>query len=172
VKLEADLAHELDYLAKEEAANKALNQIRLMLMNAGQFDYKKIPELNTLMSAVREGHNRLLDAKREELNEIVRQCLAAIHTAGSDSVDTKTIITTADTFYTQQKQKIQTLTSSRSSTADPNDPVQGYHGGEDRGHDEAQAACEAGQSRDSAAAAEKETHQSLQPSGRLPREAA
>lgn len=111
VKLEADLAHELDYLAKEEAANKALNQIRLMLMNAGQFDYKKIPELNTLMSTVREGHNSLLDSKREELNEIVRQCLAAIHTAGSDSVDTKTIITTADTFYTQQKQKIQTLTS-------------------------------------------------------------
>jgi len=111
VKLEADLAHELDYLAKEEAANKALNQIRLMLMNASQFDYQNIPELNTLMSTVREGHNRLLDAKREELNEIVRQCLAAIHTAGADSVDMKTIITTADTFYTQQKQKIQTLTS-------------------------------------------------------------
>jgi hypothetical protein len=63
------------------------------------------------MTAVHEGHNRLLDAKREELTEIVRQCLAAIHTAGSDSVDSKAIITTADNFYTQQKQKIQTLQS-------------------------------------------------------------
>jgi hypothetical protein len=111
VKMEADLSNELDYLAKEEAANKALNQIRLMLMNAAQFDYAKIPELNALMVAVRDGHNRLLDAKREELSEIVRQCLAAIHTAGADFIDTKSIITTADNFYTQQKQKIQTLQS-------------------------------------------------------------
>ncbi|NCC68510.1 MAG: hypothetical protein EOM14_10035 [Clostridia bacterium] len=111
VKMEADLANELDYLAKEEAANNALNRIRLILMSAGQFDYKKIPELNTLMAAVREGHNRLLLAKREELSEIVRQCLAAIHTAGADNIDAKAVITTADNFYTQQKQKIQTLQS-------------------------------------------------------------
>jgi hypothetical protein len=62
VKLEADLSNELDYLAKEETANKALNQIRLMLMNAVKFDYNRIPELNALMTTVREGHNRLLDA--------------------------------------------------------------------------------------------------------------
>ncbi len=41
----------------------------------------------------------------------MRQCLEAIHTAGDVSADAKTVITVADNFYTQQKQKIQTYTS-------------------------------------------------------------
>lgn len=50
-------------------------------MEAGQTSvYKRIPELNGLMDTVREGHGRLLQAKRAEILEIIRQCLAEIHT--------------------------------------------------------------------------------------------
>jgi len=112
VKLERDLSNELDYLSKEEEANKALNQIRLItILQTGKFDYKRIPELNSLMQTVHAGHDRLLAAKREELLEIVRQCMEAIHTAGGSNVDTKNIITTADTFYTQRRERIAELQS-------------------------------------------------------------
>ncbi len=44
--------------------------------------------------------------KREELLEIVRQCLEAIHTAAMDNYDLKSVIQTADNFYSQKKQQI------------------------------------------------------------------
>ena len=113
VQMEADLHHDLDYLSHEPEANTALNQIRLIcvIQTGGNFDYKRIPELNSLMSTVTEGHDRLLKEKREELLEIVRQCMEAIHTAQSGNADTKNIIQTADTFYTQKKQQINELKS-------------------------------------------------------------
>lgn len=54
-------------------------------------------------------HNRLLDGKREELLEIVGaiKCLEAIHTVSNDKINGKTIITTADNFYTQKKERIE-----------------------------------------------------------------
>lgn len=111
VKMELDLRDDLDYLSKEEEANKALNQIRLITMlQTGKFDYKRIPELNGLMATVNAGHDRLLDAKREELLEIVRQCMEAVHTAGNSSVDVKNIIAVADNFYSQKKERIAELT--------------------------------------------------------------
>ena len=67
VKLEYDLRNELDYLSKEPESNTALNQIRLIVSSTGKFDYKKIPDLNGLMTTVHEGHDRLLAAKRDEL---------------------------------------------------------------------------------------------------------
>lgn len=83
VRMEAELKNDLSYLQKkEEEANQALNEIRkITLVEAGQTSvYKRIPELNGLMDTVREGHGRLLQAKRAEILEIIRQCLAEIHT--------------------------------------------------------------------------------------------
>ena len=111
VLLERDLHNELDYLSKEEEANKALNQIRLITMTDHGFDYRKIPDLNGLIATVHGGHDRLLAAKREELLEIVRQCMEAVHTAGNNNSDSKEIIIRADTFYSQYKTKIADLKS-------------------------------------------------------------
>lgn len=106
-----DLSNELDYLSREEEANKALNRIRLLIRVQSKFSYDSIPELNSLMMTVHEGHNRLLKAKREELLEIVRQCMEAIHTAGGANLDCKNIIKTADDFYDQRKKRIDELKS-------------------------------------------------------------
>jgi hypothetical protein len=113
VKLESDLCHELDYLSHEPEANTALNQIRLIcaLGTGGKFNYKRIPELNGLMNQVHQGHDRLLEAKRSELLEIVRQCMEAIHTAAGSDPDFKHIIHVADNFYSQKKQQIAGLRS-------------------------------------------------------------
>ena len=108
VKLTKDLSHELDYLSKEEEANQALNQIRLITMipTNGLYDYNRIKQLPSLIAIVHEGHDRLLNAKRDELLEIVRQCMEAIHTAAMDNYDLKNVIQTADHFYDQKKQQI------------------------------------------------------------------
>lgn len=113
IKLESDLSHEVDYLSREPEANTALNQIRLIcgLGTGGKFAYKRIPELNGLMDKVHEGHDRLLDAKRSELLEIVRQCMEAIHTTAGSNYELKNIISVADNFYAQKKQQISDLRS-------------------------------------------------------------
>ena len=49
---------------------------------------------------------QLLDAKREELLEIVRQCMEEIHTLAGDNGPARSISNTADNYFTQKKQQI------------------------------------------------------------------
>lgn len=109
--MEEDLRNELDYLSHEPEANDALNKIRLITVVQGGFSYKKIPELNGLMATVREGHDRLLAAKREELIDIVTQCMGAIHQAAVGSYETKNIVARADAYYDQKRRQIRDYTS-------------------------------------------------------------
>ena len=114
VKFEQDLRNDLDYLKKDEEANQALNTIRLITMipSNGKYDYKRIPELNALMAKVKASHDAMLEEKRTELLEVVRQCMAEIHQALDDGNATaKAISDKADMYYGQQKAKIAETTS-------------------------------------------------------------
>ena len=114
VKFEQDLRNDLDYLKKDEEANQALNTIRLITMipSNGKYDYRRIPELNALMAKVMAFHDAMLEEKRTELLEVVRQCMAEIHQALDDGNSTaKTISEKADVYYEQQKEKIAETTS-------------------------------------------------------------
>lgn len=104
--MEEDLRNELDYLSHEPAANDALNKIRLIVAVQGGFSYQKIPELNGLMATVREGHGRLLEAKRVEVGDMITQCMGAVHRAANGDFKANDLIARADEFYTQQKQKV------------------------------------------------------------------
>lgn len=109
VKFENDLRNDLDYLAKEEEANQALNQIRLITLvpsNGVKYDYKRIPELNGLMGIVKNAHDKMLEVKREELLEIVRQCLEEIHTVANMDSKVKNVVESADNFFVQKKERI------------------------------------------------------------------
>lgn len=110
VKMEADLRNDLPYIQKDEETNTALNQIRKITMVNGNNPevYKEIPQLNGLMAKVRAGHNKLLEEKRKELLEIVRQCLAKIHQAGGEGSEFKSAIEKADNYFTQMKERIAT----------------------------------------------------------------
>ncbi|MGM9553490.1 MAG: BREX system P-loop protein BrxC [Faecousia sp.] len=110
-KLEADLRNELDYLSHEPEANEALNRIRMVVFVPGGFDYKKIPMLNGWMATVREGHERLLQAKREELLGYCRQCMGAIHQTANGNPDAGELISKADAFYQQKMDAIAAMTS-------------------------------------------------------------
>ena len=108
VQYEQDLSVDRDYIAKDDEAHEALNQIRLIttMPTGGKFRYNRIPELNDLMAKVKASHGKMLDAKREELLEIVRQCMEEIHTLAGDNSAARNISNTADNYFTQQKQKI------------------------------------------------------------------
>lgn len=115
VQFESDMHNDLDYIAKDEAANKALNTIRLicLLPVNGRYNYRRIPELNALMDAVTASHDKMLEEKRGELLEVVRQCMADIHAMinpGSD-IAARPILQKADDFFSQKKQRIAETTS-------------------------------------------------------------
>lgn len=105
---EQDLRVDLDYISKDAEANQALNQIRLITMISGgsKFRYDRIPELNGLMATVKASHGKMLETKREELLEIVRQCMAEIHTLAGDIPAARNVSNTADNYFTQKKQQI------------------------------------------------------------------
>ena len=108
VKYEKDLRVDLDYLSKDENADKALKQIRVITIipTSGKFQYDRIPELNGLMAEVKAAHDKMLDTKRDELLEIVRQCMEEIHTLAGDNGSARSISNTADNYFTQKKRQI------------------------------------------------------------------
>ena len=108
VNYERELRVDLDYIAKDEDANNALNQIRLITVmpGGGKFRYDRIPELNELIAKVKASHGKMLEAKREEVLEIVRQCMAEIHSLAGDNPAARNISNTADNYFTQKKQQI------------------------------------------------------------------
>lgn len=108
-RLESLLRSDLDYLQNESEVNDALNKIRLIVNinpKKDDFDYRDVPRLNNYMKVVREGHNRLLDGKREEILEIVRQCMEEIHSGDRNDSFILDIIKKTDDFYTQKKKEI------------------------------------------------------------------
>lgn len=113
IKMEEDLKNDLGYLSKEVEANEALNQIRLITVVQGDSKsvYRRIPELNGLMDKVREGHGRLLDSKRAELLEMIRQCMEEIHTLSDGNTNCTDLVRKADANFDQQKKKISELQS-------------------------------------------------------------
>lgn len=113
VKMEENLKNDLSYLNKEEEANEALNQIRLITVVQSDFKniYRRIPELNGFMDKVRKGHGRLLDNKRAELLEMIRQCMGEVHTLANGSTSCNELVRKADGFFEQQKTKIEELQS-------------------------------------------------------------
>lgn len=110
VKMEYDLRNDLPYIEKNEETNDALNQIRKITLVNGNNPavYRQIPHLNVLMDKVRAGHNKLLEEKRSDLMEIVRQCLAEIHQAGGTGGMFRNTIERADNYFTQMKEQIAT----------------------------------------------------------------
>lgn len=108
VNYEKQVHMDLEYIQKNQEANEALNRIRLIttLPQQGQFDYSRIPELNTLLKTARQKHDAMLEEKRKEQLEIVQQCMADIHNAAGDNPAAKAASNKADNYYVQRKEEI------------------------------------------------------------------
>ena len=113
VEFEESLHADIDRIAENEEAHKALNTIRLItkVQTGSKFNYQRIRELNPLMDTVRAAHDQMLREKRDEILETVRQCMEAIHTAANGSSKVSTLIERSDNHYAQCKEKIAELKS-------------------------------------------------------------
>ena len=113
VQFEKSLHDDLDCIAENEEAHKALNSIRLitMVQTGSKFNYNRIRELNPLMDTVRTAHDKMLEEKRVEILETVRQCMEATHTAANGDSKASHLIEKSDRYFSQCKEKIAELKS-------------------------------------------------------------
>lgn len=113
VQFEKSLHDDLDRIAENEEAHNALNTIRLitMVQTGGKFNYKRIRELNPLMETVRIVHDKMLEEKRAEVLETVRQCMEATHTVANGDTKASHLIEKSDRYFSQCKEKIAELKS-------------------------------------------------------------
>jgi len=113
VQFEKSLHDDLDRIAENEEAHKALNTIRLitMVQTGSKFNYNRIRELNPLMDTVRTAHDKMLEEKRAEVLETVRQCMEATHTAANGDSKASHLIEKSDKYFRQCKEKIAELKS-------------------------------------------------------------
>lgn len=113
VQFEKSLHDDLERIAENEEAHKALNTIRLitMVQTGSKFNYNRIRELNPLMDTVRTAHDKMLEEKRAEVLETVRQCMEATHTAANGDSKASHLIEKSDRYFSQCKEKIAELKS-------------------------------------------------------------
>ena len=111
VQFEKSLHDDLDRIAENEEAHKALNTIRLIttVQTGSKFNYNRIRELNPLMDTVRAAHDKMLEEKRAEVLETVRQCMEATHTAANGDSKASRLIEQSDRYFSQCKEKIAEL---------------------------------------------------------------
>ncbi len=113
LQFEKSLHDDLERIAENEEAHKALNTIRLITMveTGSKFNYNRIRELNPLMDTVRTAHDKMLEEKRAEVLETVRQCMEATHTAANGDSKASHLIEKSDRYFSQCKEKIAELKS-------------------------------------------------------------
>lgn len=104
----AEHKNDRTYIEADDEAKKALDNIRYITMveNKPKYDYKRIPELNALISKVNTVHSQMLDNKRAEMKEIMFQCMPEIHRAANEDPKANDIVREADKHYADWRQKI------------------------------------------------------------------
>ena len=113
VQMEKEMHDDRERMEDNKEAYEALNTIRLitMVQPGSKFNYNRIRELNPLMNTVRTAHDEMLEEKRSEVLETVRQCMEAIHTAADGDKKAFQLIEKADEYFSQCKEKIANLKS-------------------------------------------------------------
>lgn len=107
--LDDQLRNDREYLARDDDAQQAMNQIRKITQIESQEKtiYRRIPELNELMKRVKDGHQKLLQAKREDILEEVRECMSLVHSSGAGHKECNEVLERADRYFDSKKQEIQ-----------------------------------------------------------------
>ena len=108
VQYEQDLKNDLEYIAKDEEAHKALNAIRAITLipTSGSFNYARLPELNGLMAAVHKKHDAMLAEKRQELLKNADECMEEIRNKAKDDRKAGEILQEEEEYFAHKKKYI------------------------------------------------------------------
>ena len=111
LQLTNDVSSDVDYLEKVPEADAARQKILEIVQPEGEFDYKRIPELNEHIKTLRDAHDVLLEDKRRETLDLLDQCLNSVRETAKDDPKTAEVLTSADEYYANRKEEVPTVAS-------------------------------------------------------------
>ena len=113
VRFEGSMKIDMDYIRDEEDAYTKLNRIRaIILVQDGKvYDYSRLHELRGLIDTVRAAHDKMVEEKRREENEIINQCMTSIYQAAGKAEYLKGILEHASDYYKRQRDRLKLITS-------------------------------------------------------------
>lgn len=103
------ISKERDYFATDAATQDTLKKISAILAMPKPYD--KIGDLPDLTKAVREAYAQLLDMKKEEVAENIRQCMQDVHQLASEARDATTLLHQADDYFASKRDAVKAAVS-------------------------------------------------------------
>lgn len=104
-----NISRERDYLSADTDAQSAVSTISNILSMSKP--YGRIGELPELMQKVKTAYATLLDMKREEVNENIRQCMQDVHQLAGEARDAGTLLRQADDHFAAKREEVKTASS-------------------------------------------------------------
>ena len=104
-----NISRERDYLSADTDAQSAVSTISNILSMPKP--YGRIGELPELMQKVKTAYATLLDMKREEVNENIRQCMQDVHQLAGEARDAGTLLRQADDHFAAKREEVKTASS-------------------------------------------------------------
>lgn len=104
-----NISRERDYLSADTDAQSAVSTISNILSMPKP--YGRIGELPELMQKVKTAYATLLDMKREEVNENIRQCMQDVHQLAGEARDAGTLLRQADDHFAAKREEVKTALS-------------------------------------------------------------
>ena len=96
------ISKERDYFAMDADAQEVFRKISTIL--AMTKPYERIGELPELISKTKSAYNNLLDIKRDEVLENIRQCMQDVHQLASEAHDAKALLHQADDYFSGKRE--------------------------------------------------------------------
>lgn len=96
------VSKERDYFAADAQAQEVFRTIATIL--AMPKPYSRIGELPELIGKVKTAYNGLLDMKKEEVAENIRQCMQDVHQLASEARDAATLLHQADDYFVSKRE--------------------------------------------------------------------
>ena len=105
----ASILKERDYFATDADTLNVISTMSTIL--AMPKPYSRIGELPELVQKVKTAYDGLLDMKREEVAENIRQCMQDVHQLASEARDAGTLLHQADDHFVNKRETAKTATS-------------------------------------------------------------
>lgn len=96
------ISRERDYFATDPDTQEVFRQISTIL--AMPKPYGRIGELPELISKAKAAYNNLLDIKRDEVLENIRQCMQDVHQLASEAYDATALLRQADAYFVGKRE--------------------------------------------------------------------
>lgn len=103
------IGRERDYFASDASTQETFKTISAII--GMPKPYERIGELPELIARVKAAYTELLDIKKEEVLENIRQCMQDVHQLANEARDSDTLLHQADDYFVSKREAAKTATS-------------------------------------------------------------